>query len=501
MREPLHSGSGLSAFLGSYRQTLMHLEKVADEGCEFDPKQERTPERLVAAVWFDQKLDHEHLRTADGRKLRVISPGRWNTGPGPDFKDAAVRMAGGPTLKGDIEVHVFASDWQRHRHSEDPRYSDVILHAVMWNDVRRKPPQIPVVEMFPYLLDERILTAGTAAEYPHASGTMAGKCAPLIDRSRMDKALQFIAAAGDSRIDEKASRMDSLARAFGLDQTLYKGLMEAVGYSANKKPLSHLADTLHLDILRSAVAEQPLDKRVDVILALIYGCSGFFERYADDLSEPYLAGLLGLWRELGAQRKLIPIRGIKLSRTRPANNPYRRMAAVARLLGSISGLKLFDYYLSQLGKVENLRPSAVGAAGRRLRDVLTSIEDPFWDLRLTPRGPALKKPQKLIGEGLASVIVVNIIVPLMLAHARQKQNRDLEVFLHQVLCRFSGQGHNSLTRFTCSRILGTENREPRFATNARLHQGLLQIYYDFCRDLRRGCDECDFMDFLATDSV
>ncbi len=87
----------------------------------------------------------------------------------------------------------------------------------------------------------------------------------------------------------------------------------------------------------------------------------------------------------------------------------------------------------------------------------------------------------------------------MLAYARRQQRWNLEVFLHELLCRFGGQAHNALTRFTCGRILGPEQLQPSFATNARLHQGLLQIYYDFCRSLREGCEECEFADFLVED--
>ncbi|HUX08147.1 MAG TPA: DUF2851 family protein [Acidobacteriota bacterium] len=497
----LSGPSSLSGFVGVYSQSLRHLEEVADEGASFEARP-RTPERLVAAIWFDQQLDHAHLKIADGRKLRVLSPGRWNTGPGPDFQGARLRLAGGAVIDGDVEVHVFSSDWAGHKHSDDPRYSGVILHACMWNDRKLiRDPEIPVVEMFPYLVDERILAGRGSRDYPHASATMRGFCAPLIDRERFDKAMSFIAAAGDSRIERKASRMASMARVFGYDQTLYKGLMEAAGYSANKEPLSHLADLLPLDVIRAAVAELPLDARPGAILALIYGCSGFFDKYNGGKSDEYLTTLRNHWDTLKENTRLVAVRGIRLARTRPANNPYRRMAAVARLLGGISGLKLFDYFLSALGSVENPTPAAVRAAGRRLRGILVSLSDPYWDFHLSPRGLTLAKPQKLIGDGLASIIIVNIIIPLILAYSRKKQNRNLEVFLHQLLCRFGGQSHNALTRFTSSRIFGPDALQPRFATNARLHQGLLQIYYDFCRELRRGCEECDFMSFLVEEDA
>ena len=491
--------AGSEGFLKIYQQSLGHLERIAEDGKPFKTP-ERTPERLVAAVWFDQQLDHDNLRLADGRKLKVISPGQWNQGSGPDFRGARLRLAGGPTLDGDAEVHVFASDWDRHGHAEDPRYDRVVLRVCMWNDLK-KPGDggAPLLEMFPYLADARILASRDEVAYPHAAAAMRGRCAPLVDERRLDKALRFIAAAGDARIQSKSARMGAVARAFGYDQTLYKGLLEAAGYSANKEPLSRLADLLHLDLLRSAVAERPLEQRRQVILALLYGCSGFFDtRRGGELPAP-LRELESLWSGLRSQagNRFVVVRGIKLARTRPANNPFRRLAALSHLLCGISGLKLFDYFLAALGNVERPTAAAARDAGVRLRRILTNLSDPFWDRHLSATGAALQRPQKLIGDGLAATIVVNILIPLMLAFARRQQHWNLEVFLHQLLCGFGGQPHNALTRFACSRIFGPDRLQPRFAANARLHQGLLQVYHDFCRSLRQGCEECDLVDFLV----
>ena len=38
-------------------------------------------------------------------------------------------------LKGDIELHMKASDWFAHQHQNDSAYSNVILHVVCKNDL------------------------------------------------------------------------------------------------------------------------------------------------------------------------------------------------------------------------------------------------------------------------------------------------------------------------------------------------------------------------------
>jgi hypothetical protein len=487
-------------FLKAYQRSLQRLEELAEEGAEFDAGK-RTPESLVSAVWFDQQLDHDNLRLADGRKLAVLSPGRWNTSGGPDFLNARVRFSGSAVTEGDVEIHVFASDWHRHKHSSDPHYASVILNVCMWDDLTgRDSGGPPLLELFPFVVDYEMLTGRLEDKYPFGSASMRGRCSGLVDDKRRKKALSFIAAAGEERIQRKAARMASLARAFGYDQTLYKGLMEAAGYSANKEPMSRLADVLHLDLIREAVAKQPLEKRRQSILALMYGCSGFFDSFRNPTSSSF-DELEKLWEELRPGHRFTQIRGIRMGRVRPPNNPYRRMAAIAHLLAKISGLKLFDFFLAALGKVEQPTPSTARSTGRSLRSIFTTLSDPYWDYHCSATSARLRRPRKMMGDGLASIIVVNILAPLMLAFARQHQHWNLEVFLRELLLRFGGQSHNALTRFACVRIFGPENREPPFAVNALMNQGLLQIYYDFCRHLRKECPDCDFVDFLVEEGL
>lgn len=487
----------MDGFLTTYRLTLDRLDHLAEAGEPF-PRPERTPERLVSALWFDQKL-HTGVRTVDGRALEVLSPGRWNTGPGPDFLDARLKFSGGRTMTGDVEVEVFASDWEKHRHRKNPDFGSVILKVCLWNDiVHPRPEGVPMVELFPWLADPRALDPAAGIAYPWLSPTMRGRCAPLLDARRMDQALHFLAAAGDDRIQKKAERMGAMARTFGIDQTLYRGLMEAMGYSANKEPMSRIADHVNLDLLRTVLAGYRLEERQPVILALFFGCSGWFEKQGADLPREQQP-LAEIWTRLEGKLDLAPVRGFRLARLRPANSPWRRMVAMSHLLARVSGLKLFDYFLAALGNVENRSAEAVNAAGERVRELFTALHDPWWDSRLSPRSPGGSRVHALVGENLANIVIVNIVAPLILAFARQKQQRELELFLHEFICRFGGLPHNALTRFSCARLFGPDLRQPKLATNARLHQGLIQVYHDFCKYLQSGCPDCQLLEFLADD--
>ena len=87
-----------------------------------------------------QKYVHEALSdpsivraTINGKRLQILSPGQINPFEGPDFKDIAILLEGSVIL-GDAEFHFKSSDWELHKHSNDERYRNVILHIVIQND-------------------------------------------------------------------------------------------------------------------------------------------------------------------------------------------------------------------------------------------------------------------------------------------------------------------------------------------------------------------------------
>lgn len=86
-------------------------------------------ERLMQYVWQHRLLETTDMVTVDGRKVTVIDPGRLNTDAGPDFFNAKIKL-GEAMWAGDIEIHVRASDWHRHRHDGDRAYDSVVLHVV-----------------------------------------------------------------------------------------------------------------------------------------------------------------------------------------------------------------------------------------------------------------------------------------------------------------------------------------------------------------------------------
>lgn len=78
--------------------------------------------------------------------MQIIIPGKLNTNQGPDFTNAQIKIDG-TTFVGSIELHLKASHWNEHGHSDDVHYKNVILHVVFENDISNS--SIPVLELQP----------------------------------------------------------------------------------------------------------------------------------------------------------------------------------------------------------------------------------------------------------------------------------------------------------------------------------------------------------------
>lgn len=88
-------------------------------------------EELMYYVW-QQKM-FQSILTLDNAEIEIINPGLRNLDAGPDFFNAKIRI-NGTLWAGNVEMHVRASDWFRHHHHDDKTYDSVILHVVLQAD-------------------------------------------------------------------------------------------------------------------------------------------------------------------------------------------------------------------------------------------------------------------------------------------------------------------------------------------------------------------------------
>ncbi len=126
-------------------------------------------QRILRCLWFDQAFATPPKHTDGGVPLRVFTPGWWNLEDGPDFRNAALKLGPSRTVKGDIEVHLRASDWEKGGHDKDLSYNGVILVVCLWNDTGQRAvrtaggAEVPQLTLEPHLSDEKLCELQAAA--------------------------------------------------------------------------------------------------------------------------------------------------------------------------------------------------------------------------------------------------------------------------------------------------------------------------------------------------
>lgn len=280
-------------------------------------------EEFIQYAWKYQMFDRS-LSTVTGEKISVIDPGIWNQDSGPDFFNAQV-VIGNTRWAGNVEVHVRASDWELHGHTDDKAYRNVILHVVYEYDravFRHDRTEIPVFELksflrikaykvYKYLLRSR---AGIACQ------DMIG----LVDGIYMTDWVEALAAA---RIVRKVERMEELMSSLGNDfeRMLIIQLFRAFGNKVNAFPFELLGRSIPPPLLRKARGE------LFALEALLFGMAGFLNK---DFREPYPNLLKSDFQYLAKKHDLTPIdmHLWKFLRLRPPNFPTVRIAQLASLI-------------------------------------------------------------------------------------------------------------------------------------------------------------------------
>ena len=275
-------------------------------------------------VWANRLFPQNNLTTTDGRRLQIINPGFINNDAGPDFFNATV-IIDDKTWVGNIEIHVRASDWHRHHHTNDPAYRNVILHVV---DIDDQPIYLDSGEVIPQFVMKcnPMLNASFHSLADFATDTL--PCANAIPKIPDIYLTDWLTALGYERLHDKADRITAIVNdtAGDWNEAAYITIARALGFGTNAEPFQRLARATPLRIMRRH-ADDPL-----IVESILLGQAGLLpipnvsENYNSRVATEYsfFATKFGI----KAPQSL----GWKFSRTRPQNSPYRRINYLASLI-------------------------------------------------------------------------------------------------------------------------------------------------------------------------
>jgi hypothetical protein len=431
------------------------------------------PESEVVCLWQYRVQSGVTLATVHGEPVTVLYPGRMNDGHGADIRDAVI-VIGGRVLKGDIEVHVRSSDWQAHGHHRDTAYDRVVLHVVMRDNshtVTRLSSGLPV----PIVALDR----GPGTAIGPASGGIA--CSGIARSTNKNKLGELLDIAGEARFLARAGEFHENIEQMGADQSLYRGIMGALGYSRNTVPFLELAERVPLDELETAARRAATDVEcLTWLQSRLLGMAGLLpllrrgNQYRDSPDDTGLAGPEGLWTAActAGGSAAMSLDAWHLFRLRPNNSPVRRLVAMSHLLYRYRERGLLNGLLESLGEgyFDN-------GERRRLEEALVVRAGGY-------RGSRVSAPT-LLGRRRAADIVVNVLLPFSFAWGRSAGQPDMAAGVLDIYRRYPGLASNVLERHMKTQF-GVEDGQ---VNSARRQQGMLHIYKTRCTQGR--CSDCE----------
>ena len=455
------------------------------------------PEALLQNIWHHQRLLRDELKLSDGRAVRVLHPGFWNHGAGPDFRDAVLQFGSEPPVTGDVEIDLQASGWKAHGHDRNPNFKNVKLH-VLWEGAKveglalrgqsdsarsASGTTLPTLVLKPFLdapLAELALWLTTDAAQKYPEGLL-GQCAgPLRDLS-LTQLEQLLNEAALVRFERKAADLNARARQCGWEQSLWEGMLRALGYKQNVWPMQRVGE------LRGRLGKTSLISTQ----ARLLGISGLLphdltrqQRSADT----YLRTVWDhWWRERDAFSDCaLPKTLWKLNGLRPANHPHRRLALAAHWAGDAKLFKRIDQWF--------ITTQPDNALDESLLKCLQPDADEFWSRHWTLRSAAMPKPQPLLGATRATDLAINVILPWLWLRAREGGNAKLQAEAERRYFAWPAAEDNSVLRLARDRLLGGR-RDVKLA-NAAVQQGVMQVVSDFCHHSNALCADCKFPELV-----
>jgi uncharacterized protein DUF2851 len=433
----------------------------------------RIPNELeLQARWFAGEFGKNFVST-NNDKIDIVQFGVWNRETGPDFRDAAVSLNGGEPRRGCIEIDIVDRNWDLHGHAANPAFEDTVLHVFVDRSERefftrtKSNRNVPQVRIDPATLPEAF-----SANIPLARP---GRCQAPLKNLPEERVRTLLDAAAQFRLQKKAARIrakiDSCQSGSdqGRDEALFQEIAAALGYKENKLPFTLIAQRVSLKSLREKAGD---------IEAILFGLGGFLD--TPDLavykisSRNYVRDLWDRWwpyrDEL--QRLVLPAKVWKLSSTRPANHPQRRLAGLSILVHR------WPAFRRSLGK----------RAAKVIERFFEALDHPFWKFHYTLTAKASSEPMALIGQARVTDILANVVFPFWRAE-------DVDIWSEYA--KLPARLGNRRLETATIRLFGDDPRRRDFTKTIAQQQALLQIYEDFCLQDNSDCAHCPFPEQMA----
>ena len=410
------------------------------------------PEILLHYIWQQHFWAECEQFTTDGIPVEIISTGQHNRDAGPDFSHVRLRI-GNQEWVGNVEMHVRASDWKRHRHHQDPAYDSVILHVVCQADEAvynsRGEAIAQCVLRYPLAQDYLSHMLTKAQQMDSAFATIPCSQSLLQTPSLLTQGWRSALL-----LERWRCKTESISRLLEVTQhswahAFYITLAHNFGFHTNSLPFESLALQTPLSCL------QKHRNSLFQVTAILLGQSGLLsaETVVTDEQQRLLAEYQFLQKKFSLQP--LELKVWKRARLRPQNAPEVRIRQFAQLLCQS------EFLFSQVLNAQTIE---------ELRSLLclTAVESAAIDLP-----PA-------IGKSSVDVLLINTLLPYKYAYAQeQNDHHGMEMALN-MMAQLPAEDNTIIRQW---RILGQE------VLSAADTQALIHLYQHYCQHER--CIHCE----------
>ncbi len=417
---------------------------------------QKVREDFLHFIWKYRRFNAENLQTSTGEPLEIIHMGMHNHHAGPDFENARIKI-NGTIWAGQVEIHVSASEWFKHKHQDDRAYDNVILHVVLEEDVRIKMRNDTLLPTL--VLKDRIMPGlvGKYLEIQHAKLKI--PCQKLLHLSDELSRNLCIDRTLIHRIERKTAHIEAILdrNKNNWQESFYQMLARGYGSKLNAEAFEVLARITPLNLIA---------RHHDSLLqieALLYGQSGLLD---DTFKDEYPNRLKTEYAYLQKLYKLRPMMHSvwKFARLRPASFPTLRISQLATLLYRSQGL---------LGLVLDIQ---------RYEDLATLIiteSSSYWRTRYNFDTLAEKPTPASPGDDWFHHQVINTIVPFLFVYGRRTGHDRYERMAIDWLEQIPAED-NTILDFWRSQGFGIKH--------AGESQALIELYNEFCQ--KQKCLSC-----------
>lgn len=351
-------------------------------------------ENLLHYAWKYRLYQSVSLQTVDDLSVEVIDPGIHNFNSGPDFFNAKLRI-GGVLWVGNVEIHLRASDWNRHNHHTDRSYNSVIAHVVSESDCQvftqegRALPQLLLP--YPEYLENRYVSL-LKSDSLIACRDYLPHIDPFVLSSWKTRLLI-------ERLEQKSVLIDQVASLScnDWDTIFYTLLGRSFGFGINSDPFERLVRSIPFQIVM---------KHSDSLFqleALFLGQAGFLSD--TECKEVRYQRLQREFTYLKHKHQLQEMDASvwKLAKTHSFNFPVVRIAEFAALFHKYE--RFFAYIVDKMQNLEELIA------------LFQVNADSYWDNRFSfdigsPTG------KKHLGRESILIVIINAVIPVLFAYGK-----------------------------------------------------------------------------------